>query len=51
MNPATARTPILASRRHKSVAEEQELVEAHTRLAEAVLRMQHCIQFPQVTAV
>jgi hypothetical protein len=57
VNPATAktapRTPALVSRRHKSVAEEQELVEAHTRLAEAqlaVLRMQHCIQFPQVTA-
>jgi hypothetical protein len=55
VNPATAkatpRAPTLALRRHKSVAEEQELVEAHTRLAEAqlaVLRMQHCIQFQQV---
>ena len=39
VNPATAkatpRTPTFASRRHKSVAEEQELVEAPTRLAEA----------------
>ncbi len=50
---AAPRTPTLISWLHKSVAEEQELVAAHTLLAEAqfaVLRMQHCIQFQQVTA-